>query len=585
MIPLTNRISAGQTVIALTLAGLLLAGSVPASAKQTTSNKKSYTSDREEALSSFTQGVFLLERGAVRTALELLERAWEASDHDPVVGFKLAEGYSRAGKLDQSESVIDAVLEKDESVPDALLFKAKLYYLKGDRMNCAATLEKVVAQGPADFETQQFLGRVYHELEIDDKAIEAYAKALSLDPSYPSMHYRYGLLLRKKMKIDEAEKAFRDALELNPEFHEAALELAEIWIDQQRFAKAESLLTEIIEAEPENEEALLILSLMYFNQGKYDAGIRMLEERKRNAPLPREESILLGRLYYEAKEYDEALKVFSELYKQGSRTPDLARILGEISLKAGQTEQALRFYREAIRLDPDDYKSYLSLFFAAQKRFVPPEVNHVDLPDSEAQVLLSQASRVVRDGDFEGFYLVGLAYQNVDSLDAARTLLLRALELEPKNDRVLLSLASIEEKSENYGVAEKYLEILYREKPDDATINNFYGYLLAEQGKELDRAKQMIEKALEQDPTNGFYIDSLGWVYYQRGEYENALIEIEKASTLVESDPIILEHLGDVYRALKQYRNALAAYEKSQSLQEANDLLGDKIRMTRKGLE
>lgn len=556
-----------------------------AAAKTTPSNTKSYATSRGEAYSSFTRGSFLLEQGAVRTALGLLETAWEASDHDPVVGFKLAEAYSRAGELDSSEQVIDAVLDHHGDYVDALLFKAKLYYLKGDRLNCALMLEQVVQKRPGDFEIQQFLGRVYYELENDEKAIDAYRKALSLDPSYPSLFYRYGLLLRKEQRNQEAEKAFQDALDLNPEFHESALELSEIWIEQQRYARAESLLTSVLTADPDQEEALLTLALMYFNQGKYDDGIRILEQRKRTAPLPREATILLGRLYYEAQEYDEAYSIFAGLYREGSRSPDLARILGEVSMKSGKPDEALKFYREAIRLDPGDFRSYLSLFFASQRRYVTPGVEPLQLDDDEAVQLLSQAAGSVGEDDFDGCYLVGIAYQNVDSLDAARKLLLRALELEPRNERVLLSLATIEEKAENFDVAERYLKSLYREKPDDPTVNNFYGYLLAEQGKDLDRAQSMIEKALEQDPDNGFYIDSLGWVHYKRGQFETALAMIERASHLIENDPIILEHLGDVYRALEQHRKALAAYEKSQSLEGASDLLEEKIRTMRKRLE
>lgn len=571
--------------VSVFMLGLLLCLSGPADSKRHPSASEGSPPGREEVYSSFTLGVYLLETGAVTSALDFLQTAWELSGHDAVVGIKLAEAYSRMGKLDESEAVINAVLQEDEHDMDALLYKSQLLYLKGDRTNCAETLERIAAVRPADFEIQQLLGKVYYELGNDAKALEAYGRALSLDPSYPYLFYRYGLLLRKDRRDADARNAFARALELDPEFHESAIELSDILIEEQRYARAESLLTAVLDAQPSNDEALLALSMMYFNQGSYDDGIRILEERKRSAPLSREASILLGRLYYEAKVFDEALAVFEELYRQGGAKPDLARILGEISQKAGKNKEAEGYFREAIRLDPKDYKSYLSLFYASSKRFIAEHATPLELTGEEMMGLLSRAAAVVEDDDFEGMYMIGITYQNVDSLDRAREMLHRSLALQADSRGALLALATIEEKTRNFEAAEKHLIALHDMKPDDAAVNNFYGYLLAEQGKDLEKAEKLIRKALTLEPSNGYYLDSLGWVFYQRGEYAKAIVELEKASGIVVNDSVILEHLGDAYRAMKQYGKALAVYEQSKELQGDNQVLLDKIEKLRKGLD
>jgi tetratricopeptide (TPR) repeat protein len=279
------------------------------------------------------------------------------------------------------------------------------------------------------------------------------------------------------------------------------------------------------------------------------------------------------------------LSIFEPLYESGPKKPDLARILGEINLQAGRKKEAEKYYREAIKLNPADYKSYLSLFFASSSKFTAEGVEPLSLTAERANRLLKLAAHNVGEDDFEGCYLVGMSYQSIDSLDAARAMLLKAYGLKPEDTGVLFALAGIEEKTGHFSEAEKYLEKLYGIRPDDPTVNNFYGYLLAEMGQDLERAEKMVKKALQEDSSNGYYMDSLGWIYYQRGEYDKALIELEKASKLVSDDPIILEHLGDAYRALKRYRKALAAYEKSKGLQGVNSDLLDKIKSTRKGME
>ena len=68
--------------------------------------------------------------------------------------------------------------------------------------------------------------------------------------------------------------------------------------------------------------------------------------------------------------------------------------------------------------------------------------------------------------------------------------------------------------------------------PENAAALNYLGYTWAEQGIHLDEAEQLILRALAIEPNDGFYIDSLGWVYYQRGEYMQAIQHLERAVEL-----------------------------------------------------
>jgi len=78
----------------------------------------------------------------------------------------------------------------------------------------------------------------------------------------------------------------------------------------------------------------------------------------------------------------------------------------------------------------------------------------------------------------------------------------------------------------------------------------------------------MIRKALAKRPDDGYIIDSLGWVFYKKGDFNAALQEIQRASSLMPEDPTIHEHLGDIYSALKDYNKALLHYEKSVTLEK-----------------
>ena len=83
--------------------------------------------------------------------------------------------------------------------------------------------------------------------------------------------------------------------------------------------------------------------------------------------------------------------------------------------------------------------------------------------------------------------------------------------------------------------------------PDHPLVLNYLGYSWVEQGRHLDRAQEMIEKAVSQRPNDGYIVDSLGWVLYRRGNYPNAVRHLERAVELRPSDPVINDHLGDAY--------------------------------------
>ena len=100
-------------------------------------------------------------------------------------------------------------------------------------------------------------------------------------------------------------------------------------------------------------------------------------------------------------------------------------------------------------------------------------------------------------------------------------------------------------------------------RDDYANAYNYIGYMLAERGIRLDEALEAIQKALELDPENGAYIDSLGWVYFQKGMLDDAIRELERAVQLLDSDPIIHEHLGDAYTKKGDIEKAIEHYEKS----------------------
>ena len=129
-----------------------------------------------------------------------------------------------------------------------------------------------------------------------------------------------------------------------------------------------------------------------------------------------------------------------------------------------------------------------------------------------------------------------------------------------------LTLSNICTFQEQRPEAEEWLQQVLDEYPDDTGALNDLGYLWAERGQRLHRARRMIETAVKDEPDNAAYRDSLGWVHYQLGEYAEAVTELEKAVALDMPDPTIFEHLGDAYLKAGQPEKARETWRRTVEL-------------------
>jgi Flp pilus assembly protein TadD len=120
--------------------------------------------------------------------------------------------------------------------------------------------------------------------------------------------------------------------------------------------------------------------------------------------------------------------------------------------------------------------------------------------------------------------------------------------------------------------AEEWLEQVLDEYPDDISAMNDLGYLWADQNKHLDQALAMIRRAVEAEPENAAYRDSLGWVLFRLGRFDEAIAELEKAAAIGEPDAVILDHLGDAYQAAGRVEQAREAWRRAaEGFRKAKD--------------
>jgi Flp pilus assembly protein TadD len=101
--------------------------------------------------------------------------------------------------------------------------------------------------------------------------------------------------------------------------------------------------------------------------------------------------------------------------------------------------------------------------------------------------------------------------------------------------------------------------------PQRPEVLNYLGYMLADQGQKLPEALKMIQQAVDLEPQNGAYLDSLGWVYFKSGQYQEAEENLRKAIERMNSDPTVHDHLGELYEKTGKLKLAVAQWERSMT--------------------
>lgn len=172
--------------------------------------------------------------------------------------------------------------------------------------------------------------------------------------------------------------------------------------------------------------------------------------------------------------------------------------------------------------------------------------------DRKDDALKQLESLIAREpANYDAIVTLGNLYRNNEDYKNAAEVYDRAIALitaeERGHWRVYYYDGIAHERLKQWDIAEQRFRKALAISPDEPMVLNYLGYSMIEKKINLSEAIAMVKKAVELRPNDGFIIDSLGWAYYQLGDYEQAVEHIERAVELQPADPIIGEHLGDAY--------------------------------------
>jgi len=512
----------------------------------------------------------------------------DPSDQDAALW--LARLYRLHNEPDKAEQVLRKMLEDDPANEPAVEQLTQLL-LDGNKADEAIKLLEGMTAHSSSATVFDLLGDAYTQNHDYAKAETAYRKAVELDPSELSHLRGLGQTLLTEEKYSDALEVYQKLADLMPDDSDNYLRIAQIYRELHQLDKAEENLVKARQYNPGSLEVLYNEAMIYQAQGRYDDAIRVLSDaitgvKSQSNVLPsrrRSLSILyqqLGMLYRDVQNYQAAIYTFQELAHLGDEEDHRARLLiMDTYQKAKDLPKALQAGRDAMAKYPNDtaIKSSQALLLGENEQ-------------TDEAVKLLQTDLKGTPADRDTYLNISQVYERgrryADAEEAARKA--ESFAAQPHDNEIAwLLLGAVYERQKQFDKAENEFKKVLDVNPKNAQVLNYYGYMLADRGIRLDEAQDLIQRAVDQEPQNGAYLDSLGWVYYKQNKLDEAESMLRKAVEHEPHDPTIRLHLGDVYA--KQGHTDQAAVEWEKSLNEWHrslpaDLESDKVAEVEKKL-
>ena len=521
---------------------------------------------KAEALAHFAEGIDFEEDGEMEKALEAYRQVLNVDPGQIELAVRVAALLTRDDDYPSAIDVLKDAVKVHPKAPEPYLELSFIYakYLKkGDQ--AIEFANKAIALDPQKIDGYQRLFEIYLTAGDEKRALETLDRAAKMPNDDPTFWARLGRLYGSVILKPDAKPNPEQTARLNDVFEKAAAkgqnnaavlkEVGDYFASTQQIKEALPFYLRVLELQPDDANVREKLATGFVLTNQRARAVETLEAIIQEHPEKYQSYELLaqlhddeGRALVRANQTDPAnaeFKKAAQNYEQSllinpNHAGTYLRLAELLLVPLKQSERAVSVLTEGRRRYPDapEFAYYLAIALRESKKA------------KDAVIMFEEALNEAQNAEADflkpRFYVeYGAAAQEAGLYDKAAELFHKAIAMDPAN------------------AAEPY---------------NYLGYMWAEQNSHLDEAEDAIKRALQLDPENGAYLDSMAWVEYRQGKYDQALENLKRAiENLPREDAVVFEHLGDVYLKLNRVSQALESWQKAKTLDPSNKDLAAKI--------
>jgi tetratricopeptide (TPR) repeat protein len=521
---------------------------------------------KAEALAHFAEGIDFEEDGEMEKALEAYRQVLNVDPGQIELAVRVAALLTRDDDYPSAIDVLKDAVKVHPKAPEPYLELSFIYakYLKkGDQ--AIEFANKAIALDPQKIDGYQRLFEIYLTADDEKRALETLDRAAKMPNDDPTFWARLGRLYGSVILKPDAKPNPEQTARLNDVFEKAAAkgqnnaavlkEVGDYFASTQQIKEALPFYLRVLELQPDDANVREKLATGFVLTNQRARAVQTLEAIIQEHPEKYQSYELLaqlhddeGRALVRADQTDPAnaeFKKAAQNYEQSllinpNHAATYLRLAELLLVPLKQSERAVSVLTEGRRRYPDapEFAYYLAIALRESKKA------------KDAVIMFEEALNEAQNAEADflkpRFYVeYGAAAQEAGLYDKAAELFHKAIAMDPAN------------------AAEPY---------------NYLGYMWAEQNSHLDEAEDAIKRALQLDSENGAYLDSMAWVEYRQGKYDQALENLKRAiENLPREDAVVFEHLGDVYLKLNRVSQALESWQKAKTLDPSNKDLAAKI--------
>jgi tetratricopeptide (TPR) repeat protein len=505
-----------------------------------------------------------LDEEMLKAAIAQYEIVSKKAPGDVDTWMMLGRLYRGASESQKAEQAYQKALELDPDNEEGQTGLALVYGDEGQNEKASMLLKRVADKNPS-LRTLVALASASEQMKDFKGAAEAYRRALDLNRDNLDLKRAYALSLFKASDYDAALRAFEEITTDEPGDLDSTLRISQIYRQKKDYAKAHEYATKASELDPGNIYAQDNEVSLLSAEGKFQEAIKALKDMIGGLP-----------------------KHPASAADRQTRT-ELTERLGQLYVGTDQTELGVAAFREILDSDPDSAPSAAAQIVEAYrsgkdfasanrentaflKRY--PDNRFLKLENGRLQADLGQfkeaetTMKSLLDGKSDREIWLSLAevHEKAKNWTAMGQDIDKAAELSTNGDEkegVNFMRGAMYERMKKFEQAEAEFRKVLEANPTSPSTLNYLGYMLADRNTRLNEALSMIQQAVDQEPTNSAFLDSLGWVYFRLNRLDEAEESLRRSLQYGSRDATVYDHLGDVCLSRNKIKDAIKLWERS----------------------
>jgi tetratricopeptide (TPR) repeat protein len=535
-------------------------------------NSKVFSKDDYPYIEKFHEGIRYKMKGQIAQSISTFENCLTLKPDDDAVYYALSQLYLQTQQLAKSSEAIKKAVSLD---PQNKWYLQEFAYMQFEAKNYKEAAKSFKALSNLEPNNIDWLFSYAESLMRSNdyqgavKALDNLEKEIGPNPELSIEKFK---LYRKIKQDDKAVLEIEKALKDFPDDVQLLANLVDYYFEKKEDAKAFDYLIKLSVSQPTNGNAHLALAQYYDRKGDKVKSYEQLSMAFKcdDVPIDTKVKILISMFETQFKLDPQMFELANSLIEKYPSDARVYTIRGDLFFKEGKQSEALIDFQEALKYDKTK--------FAIWEQVLVMEYQAQDYPKlyEDAKQCLEFFPAIAKVYLFFGVGANQLKKYNetIDKLLIGEELVandnsLKAEILAQMGDAYFAS-------SKNKEGKEAYDKALKLDTKNILLKNN-YAYRLALAKIDLDNAESLIIQVVEQSPNESHFIDTYGWILFQKGDYKKSLEKFQQALSLKPDDKHILEHNGDAQFKLGNIQEALSLWKKAKEMGSQNLKLNEKI--------